>query len=246
MDKLIQGFEHFRKVTYPSKQRLFKKLATAQAPHTLVITCADSRVVPEYFTSSDPGQLFVVRNVGNIVPPYAQFVGGVSAAIEYAVVVLGVKDIVVCGHSDCGAMKATLKPGSTDSMPAVTAWLRHAEVARHVYEQNYQVDDDKAGLRALTEENVISQLDHLRTHPSVAARLAAGKIGIHGWVYDIETADIRVFDGEARRFVTLRIGDDDKLIEASDAPAAKGGVGGTAAASSAGYLRAVAYAGGDL
>ncbi|MBA4287205.1 MAG: carbonate dehydratase [Xanthomonadaceae bacterium] len=243
MDKLIQGFEQFRKVTYPSKQRLFKKLATAQAPHTLVITCADSRVVPEYFTSSDPGQLFVVRNVGNIVPPYAQFVGGVSAAIEYAVVVLGVKDIVVCGHSDCGAMKATLKPGSTDSMPAVTAWLRHAEVARHVYEQNYQVDDEKAGLRALTEENVISQLDHLRTHPSVAARLAAGKIGIHGWVYDIETADIRVFDGEARRFVTLQIGADDKLIESDVVPAANGG---TAAASSAGYLRAVAYAGGDL
>lgn len=246
MDKLIEGFERFRKVTYPTKQRLFKKLATAQAPHTLVITCADSRVVPEYFTSSDPGQLFVVRNVGNIVPPYAQFVGGVSAAIEYAVVVLGVKDIVVCGHSDCGAMKATLKPGSTDSMPAVTAWLRHAEVARHVFEQNYELEDEKARLHALTEENVISQLDHLRTHPSVAARLAAGKIGMHGWVYDIETADIRVFDAEARRFVTLQIGDDDKVMEASDTSPAKVVSGGAAAASRAGYLRAVAYAGSDL
>ena len=205
MDKLIEGFARFRKVTYPTKQRLFKRLASGQAPHTLVITCADSRVVPEYFTSSDPGQLFVVRNVGNIVPPYAQFVGGVSAAIEYAVVVLGVKDIVVCGHSDCGAMKATLNPGSTEGMPAVTAWLQHAQLARHVFEENYNLVDETARLLALTEENVIAQLDHLRTHPSVAARLASGKLRIHGMVYEIETADIHVYDAETRRFVTVEV-----------------------------------------
>lgn len=206
MDKLIEGFATFRKVTYPNKQRLFKKLGSGQAPHTLIITCADSRVVPEYFTASDPGEIFVVRNVGNIVPPYAQFVGGVSAAIEYAVVALGVKDIVICGHSDCGAMKATLKPGSTDGMPAVTAWLQHAQLARHVFEENFDdAADDRSGLLALTEENVIAQLDHLRTHPSVAARLASGKLRIHGWVFDIEHADIHVYDAETRRFVTVEV-----------------------------------------
>jgi len=205
MERLIKGFEQFRQVTYPGKQQLFEKLAKAQNPHTLVITCADSRVVPEYFTSSEPGQLFVVRNVGNIVPPYAQFVGGVSAAIEYAVVVLGVKDIVVVGHSDCGAMKATLNPKSVESMGAVSAWLRHAEVARHVLDENYDCCDAHSRLHALTEENVIAQLDHLRTHPSVAARLASGKIAIHGWVYDIESADIRVLDPDSRRFMNLQV-----------------------------------------
>jgi len=245
MEKLIKGFELFRKVTYPAKQRLFKKLASAQAPHTLVITCADSRVVPEYFTSSEPGQLFVVRNVGNIVPPYAQFVGGVSAAIEYAVVALGVKDIVVCGHSDCGAMKATLDPKSVESMNAVSAWLRHAEIARHVLDENYKASDERSRLHALTEENVIAQLDHLRTHPSVAARLAAGKIAIHGWIYDIETADIRLLDPETRRFVSLMPQlaeiEGDEAGDSSVAEAEK-----SAAMGRVGSARSIAYAGGDL
>lgn len=240
MDKLIEGFAKFRKVTYPTKQRLFKKLGSGQAPHTLIITCADSRVVPEYFTASDPGEIFVVRNVGNIVPPYAQFVGGVSAAIEYAVVVLGVKDIVICGHSDCGAMKATLKPGSTDGMPAVTAWLQHAQLARHVFEENYQASDERSGLLALTEENVIAQLDHLRTHPSVAARLASGKLRIHGWVFDIERADIHVFDAENRRFVTVEVEDEpaDEVVPGSPR-------GGAASGPRAGALQAPMPIGGD-
>ncbi|MCX7070353.1 MAG: carbonic anhydrase [Gammaproteobacteria bacterium] len=224
MEKLIEGFAQFRKVTYPTKQRLFKKLASGQAPHTLIITCADSRVVPEYFTSSDPGEIFVVRNVGNIVPPYAQFVGGVSAAIEYAVVVLGVKDIVVCGHSDCGAMKATLKPGSTEGMPAVTAWLQHAQIARHVLEENFDEGGDRSRLLALTEENVIAQLNHLRTHPSVAARLASNRLRIHGWVFDIESADIHVFDAEQRCFRTIEVEEgsenaDDELAPVASRPA---------------------------
>lgn len=245
MEKLIKGFELFRKVTYPTKQRLFKKLASAQAPHTLVITCADSRVVPEYFTSSDPGQLFVVRNVGNIVPPYAQFTGGVSAAIEYAVVALGVKDIVICGHSDCGAMKATLNPASVSEMHAVAAWLRHAEVARHVLDENYTADGGASRLYALTEENVIAQLDHLRTHPSVAARIASGKLAIHGWIYDIETADIRVFDPDERKFVTLEIpGEDDEIaaLPGADSDASGGKQRASTAASRANGIRAVAYA----
>ncbi|WP_273455277.1 carbonic anhydrase, partial [Nevskia ramosa] len=210
---------------------------------------ADSRVVPEYFTSSDPGQLFVVRNVGNIVPPYAQFTGGVSAAIEYAVVALGVKDIVICGHSDCGAMKATLNPASVGEMHAVAAWLRHAEVAKHVLDENYQFEDKGDRLYALTEENVIAQLDHLRTHPSVAARIASGKLGIHGWIYDIETADIRVFDPDERKFVTLEIPGDaaaEKIPAAAADAVAGSKPRASTAASRANGIRAVAYAGTDL
>lgn len=209
MDRLLKGFAHFRRVTFPQKQQLFEKLATAQAPHTMIITCADSRVVPEFFTSAEPGELFVCRNVGNIVPPYAQFTGGVSAAIEYAVGVLGVADIVVCGHSDCGAMKATLRPESTENLPAVSAWLRHAHIAKRVVDENYQCNDAHECLHALTEENVVAQLDHLRTHPSVAARLARGQLGIHGWIYDIETASIKAYSAELRRFVPLSESDED-------------------------------------
>jgi len=203
MDKLINGFEHFRRVTFPEKRQLMQKLAGAQNPHTMIITCADSRVAPEFFTSSEPGDVFVCRNVGNIVPPYAQFTGGVSAAIEYAVAVLGVRDIIICGHSDCGAMKASLKPDSVAHFPAVSAWLRHAHIAKHVVDRNYEFESPHDELAAMTEENVIAQLDHLRTHPAVAARLAAGQLGIHGWVFDIESAQVRAYSAEKRAFVSL-------------------------------------------
>lgn len=203
MDRLINGFEYFRRVTFPEKQQLLKKLARAQNPHTMIITCADSRVAPEFFTSAEPGELFVCRNVGNIVPPYAQFTGGVSAAIEYAISVLGVRDIIVCGHSDCGAMKASLNPEAVAEFPAVSAWLRHAHIAKHVVDKNYECENGKEAMLAMTEENVIAQLDHLRTHPAVAARLASGRLGIHGWVFDIETAQIKAFSAEHRKFVML-------------------------------------------
>ena len=203
MDTLIAGYRRFRSEVFPAQRQFFAELASAQSPGAMFITCADSRVVPDLITQSDPGDLFVCRNVGNIVPPYAQFTGGVSAAIEYAVTVLGVRDLIVCGHSDCGAMKAVLKPGSTDRMAAVGAWLRHAQIAKHVVDENYRIEDPQALLAALTEENVVAQLDHLRTHPSVAARLAKGGLQLHGWVYDIETAHIRAYCADRGRFVDL-------------------------------------------
>ena len=132
LQQLLQGFRRFRQKVYPQQQALFKRLASAQSPSAMFITCADSRIVPELITQSDPGTLFVTRNVGNVVPPYGQMNGGVSTAIEYAVLALGVQHIIVCGHSDCGAMKAVLNPASLDGMPTVRAWLRHAEVARSV------------------------------------------------------------------------------------------------------------------
>jgi len=169
----------------------------------MFITCADSRIVPELITQSDPGTLFVTRNVGNVVPPYGQMNGGVSTAIEYAVLALGVQHIIVCGHSDCGAMKAVLKPASLDGMPTVRAWLRHAEVARSVVADNCNCGSAHETLGVLTEENVVAQLDHLRTHPSVAARLASGQLHIHGWVYDIDSGGIRAYDAASGNFLPL-------------------------------------------
>ncbi|WP_407294331.1 carbonic anhydrase [Stutzerimonas zhaodongensis] len=199
LDNLIAGVMQFREDIYPEQRELFSKLAHEQTPRAMFITCADSRILPELITQSSPGDLFVTRNVGNIVPPYGIMNGGVSTAIEFAVMALGVHHIIVCGHSDCGAMKAVLNPSSLDGMPTVRSWLRHAEVARTVVEENCGCADHNT-LGVLTEENVLAQLDHLRTHPSVAARLASGQLFIHGWVYNIGTSEIRAYDAAKGEF----------------------------------------------
>ena len=199
LQSIVVGLKRFRTEVYPEQQELFKKLAHEQKPKAMFITCADSRVVPELITQSAPGDLFVTRNVGNVVPPYGQMLGGVSTAIEFAVMALDVHHIIICGHSDCGAMKAVLNPASLKRMPTVKAWLRHAEVARVVVEENCGCADHTT-LGLLTEENVVAQLNHLSTHPSVAAKLASGQLFIHGWVYDIETCEIKAYDASTGKF----------------------------------------------
>ncbi|MBP5943679.1 MULTISPECIES: carbonic anhydrase [Pseudomonas] len=201
--QIVDGFLHFHHEVFPQQEELFKKLATAQAPKAMFITCADSRIVPELITHSSPGDLFVTRNVGNVVPPYGQMNGGVSTAIEYAVLALGVQHIIICGHSDCGAMRAVLNPDSLEKMPTVKAWLRHAEVAKTMVHENCNCADEKESMPILTEENVIAQLQHLRTHPSVASRMANGQLFIHGWVYNIETSEIKAYDADQGRFLPL-------------------------------------------
>ena len=203
MHRLIQGFEQFRNEVFPSQRALFRKLAEGQSPSTMFITCADSRVMPEMIFSTQPGELFVYRNIGNIVPPYAQHVSGVVAAIEYAVKVLKVSHIVICGHSDCGAMKALQHPERVQDMPSVAAWMKHADVARYVVQQNGPGLHGPDSLRCLTEENVVDQLEHLRTLPAVAAAMSCGQLSIHGWVYDIAHAELKAFDAQQGRFVAV-------------------------------------------
>ncbi|WP_339482456.1 MULTISPECIES: carbonic anhydrase [unclassified Pseudomonas] len=203
LQHIVDGFLHFHHEIFPQQEELFKKLATAQKPRAMFITCADSRIVPELITHSSPGDLFVTRNVGNVVPPYGQMNGGVSTAIEYAVLALGVQHIIVCGHSDCGAMRAVLNPDTLEKMPTVKAWLRHAEVAKTMVHDNCPCGDEKQTMPILTEENVIAQLQHLRTHPSVASRMANGQLFIHGWVYNIETSEIKAYDADQGRFLPL-------------------------------------------
>jgi len=202
---LLEGVKDFNVRVFPDKQALFSDLAAGQSPHTLFIACADSRVSPGMITQQPPGELFVLRNIGNIVPTYGEMLGGVSAAIEYAVVALGVKHIIVCGHSDCGAMKALLEPElhRLDTMPTVSSWLRNAEAARAVTQALYPDADGPAAISALAQQNVLLQLDHLRTHPAVAARVAEGRLLLQGWLYDIASGTIHVFDGVTRRPHTL-------------------------------------------
>ncbi len=192
--RLIDGVKRFRADIYPRRQEQFADLASGQSPHTLFITCADSRVSPEMITQCEPGELFVCRNIGNIVPSYGEMLGGVSAVIEYACEALHVSQIVVCGHSDCGAMKAMLEPdpAALRRMPTVRSWLRNAEAARSVVDVLQPPPTDK--VQALVEQNVRLQLAHLRTHPSVAARLATGSLRLHGWVYGIDEGSVGIFD----------------------------------------------------
>ncbi len=200
MIALLEGVQDFGNRVFPEKRALFDALAAGQSPHTLLITCADSRVSPTLITQQPPGEMFVLRNIGNIVPAYGEMLGGVSAAVEYAVLALGVKHIVVCGHSDCGAMKAMLDPerSGLQGMPTVASWLRNADTARAVSAALHPDLDGDAAVTALAEQNVLLQLDHLRTHPAVATRLAEGRLMLMGWLYDIATGQVRVFDGETR------------------------------------------------
>jgi carbonic anhydrase len=183
---------------------LFSELASGQRPEVLLITCSDSRIDPTLLTQTKPGDLFIIRNAGNIVPAFGQAVGGVTATIEYAVMALGVKDIVICGHSNCGAMGGVLHPEKVAKMKSVATWLHFGEPARLIVEQKYSHLSGTELLEVLTEQNVLAQLNNIRTHPSVAAGLAKGTLKLHGWVYDIGKGDVTGFDSAADRFVPLR------------------------------------------
>lgn len=204
MQKLIQGLHQFQKDIFGPRKSFFEKLATGQSPETLFITCSDSRVNPNLITQTGPGDLFIVRNVGNLIAPHNHFVSAEGAAIEYAIEALKVKDIVVCGHSNCGAMKAVLDHSHTAEMPSVASWLGHAEATRRIMKQNYAHLSGTALVTATAQENVLVQLDHLRTLPPVAAALSRNRVRLHGWVYKIETGEVFAYDPEERQFIVVR------------------------------------------
>lgn len=202
MRDIINGFLRFQQDVFPQRKELFKTLATGQTPKALFISCSDSRMVPELVTQREPGELFVIRNAGNIVPSFGPEPGGVSATVEYAVAQLKVTDIVICGHSDCGAMKAVATCACLDHMPAVKHWLHYADAARMINEsKNHANENDR--INGMVRENVIAQLNNIRTHPSVALALAQGRLTLHGWVYDIESGSIDALDVTTNSFISL-------------------------------------------
>jgi len=202
VDKLISGVTEFQKTGFTENEELFASLANGQQPEVLLITCADSRVDPNLITQTLPGDLFICRNAGNIVPPHTNVTGGMTASIEFAVAGLGVKHIVVLGHSDCGAMKGALNPAAVKSLPHVSNWLSHCAAAQAKVKARHQ----KVGtehLLEMTEENVLLQLKHLETHPSVAAKIATDSIELHGWVYDISKGTVSCHDQEQQAFIPI-------------------------------------------
>jgi carbonic anhydrase len=204
VDRILRGLKRFKKKVFPKHRELFHKLALQQRPAALFITCADSRIDPCLLTQTKPGELFLCRVIGNIVPRYPESIGGVSATIEYAVGVLGVADVIVCGHTDCGVMKGVLNPEALKPLANVSAWLNHAEPAREALVTSDTDVRDPEFLLALTERNVIEQLHNLHTHPAVAARLAQGNLKLHGWVYHIAKGTVTTYSSRQKKFVRIR------------------------------------------
>jgi carbonic anhydrase len=220
LEQLKDGVRRFQAEVYPQQAEIFAQAAIApQRPHTLFVACADSRVDPNAITSSGPGEVFVLRNIGNMVPAYGEMLGGVSAVIEFAVSSLGVRHVVICGHTGCGAMKALLEPETVAKMPTVTSWLKNAHAALHVAETLYERDKlpergllpeqrgeqakERSLVEVLTEQNVLLQLQHLKTHPSVAKAMAMKELTVSGWIYNIGTGEVSIAEDGERNFTPV-------------------------------------------
>lgn len=202
LGELKAGIRRFQTEVYPEQAETYRKAANEpQSPRALIVACADSRIDVESITQSGPGDLFVTRNIGNLIPAYGEMLGGVSAVIEYAVSALKVKHIVVCGHTDCGAMKALMHPEAIENMATVTSWMKNAHAALSVANSLAEKDERPSDMmKRLTQENVLLQIQHLRTHPSVAGAMAREELTISGWVYDIATGEVRISDDGGRVF----------------------------------------------
>lgn len=204
MQKLVDGIHKFQKDVFGSHERFFQRLVDGQRPLALFITCSDSRIDPNMLTQTKPGELFIMRNAGNIVPPYGAASGGEAATIEYAVGALGVEDIVICGHSHCGAMNALLHPEQLESLPAVRRWLGHADATSRIISENYtHMRGEQERLTATVKENVLVQLENLRTHPAVHAAIGRKRMTLHGWVYTFESGQVSVYDAEREQFESV-------------------------------------------
>jgi carbonic anhydrase len=202
MKKILDGIHQFQVGYFSEHRDLFELLSQGQHPRILFITCSDSRIDPNLITQAQVGELFVIRNAGNIIPPFGAANGGEGAAIEYALTALNIEQVIVCGHSHCGAMKGLLKVESlSQKMPLVYEWLKHAEATRLLVKENYAHFSGEDLLEVTVAENVLNQLVNLQTYPSVRSRLHQRKLTLHGWVYRIETGEVFAYDGVSHEFL---------------------------------------------
>lgn len=203
MQRLLEGHRKFLAEVFPRRRDEFHLLAESQAPEWLFITCSDSRIVPDLILGTGPGDLFITRNAGNVVPVAGNDVDGCTATIEYAVEVLKVKHAILCGHSDCGAMKAALNRQGLEKLPKASRWLQHVEAAFTHRQPLNPEDGAHAELCSLIRGNVVAQLLNLKAQPTVARAVIEGRLAVHGWYYDILSGRIERYDEDARRFVPL-------------------------------------------
>ncbi|MBE9177611.1 carbonic anhydrase [Oculatella sp. LEGE 06141] len=195
MKKLLKGLREFKTSYFATHQALFEELSHAQRPRVLFITCSDSRIDPNLITQAGLGELFVIRNAGNIIPPYGATNGGEGATIEYAVHALDIQHIIVCGHSHCGAIKGLLKLEKLeDEMPLVHDWLKYAESTRRLVKDNYGTYSGEELLEVAVAENVLTQIENLRTYPVVHSKIYRKQLHLYAWVYMIETGEVFAYD----------------------------------------------------
>ncbi|MGB6973736.1 MAG: carbonic anhydrase [Terracidiphilus sp.] len=203
MQRLIDGHRKFLAEVFPRRRQDFHLLAESQAPEWLFITCSDSRIVPDLILGTGPGDLFITRNAGNVVPVSGQDADGCTATIEYAVEVLRVPYAILCGHSDCGAMKAALGHKALEKLPKASRWLQHVEAAFSHRQPLNPADGTGAELASLIRGNVVAQLWNLKAQPSVVHAMAERRLQVFGWYYDILTGRIEQYDEAQQRFVPL-------------------------------------------
>ena len=202
MKKLIRGLDEFKKTYVHTHQELLEQLSHGQKPRVLFITCSDSRVAPNLITNTDVGELFVIRNAGNIVPPFGAANGGEGGTIEYAITALGIEQVIICGHSHCGAMKGLLKLNKLqEDMPLVYDWLKHAESTRRLVLENYPNQSGEELIETLVAENVLIQIENLKTYPTIRAKMHRGKLSIYGWIYEIETGEVLAYDAKTHTYL---------------------------------------------
>ncbi|MFM6195134.1 MAG: carbonic anhydrase [Planktothrix sp.] len=204
--RIINGLNNFQENYFKTHQDLFERLSQGQTPEILFITCSDSRIDPNLLTQTEPGELFIIRNLGNIIPPHGTLNSSEGAGIEYAVQALNIKEVIVCGHSHCGSMKGLLQLQSlSDEMPLVYDWLKHhGESTRRLVRENYHDYSEEELLNIAIQNNVLTQIENLETYPVIRSRLHAGKLRLHAWVYEIETGKILAYDVNQNQFVLLR------------------------------------------
>jgi len=204
MSRFAAGVLKFQNEVFPEKKDLFHRLSMGQNPEALFITCSDSRIETAMITQTDPGDLFICRNAGNIVPPHTTQTGGMTASIEFAVGALKVPHIVICGHTECGAMKGAMNRAGLTGLPHVREWLGYAQGAVDIVESIGKDLDPEQKMMLLLEQNVMLQMQHLKTHPTVAVAMANNAIRLHGWVYDIKTGDVRAYDEPSGKWLPVQ------------------------------------------
>lgn len=205
MKKLIQGIVDFRKNLTEESRALFAKLALGQKPDTLFIACSDSRVVPNLFASTNPGDLFVLRNIGNLVPPVSTscYENSAAAVIEFSIFSLNVSDIIVCGHSECGAMQALAKGIDTLCCPHLESWLKFGEESLNKVRNGLTLNSSLSEHNQISLVNVLQQVEHITSYPFIRERLEKKQLRVHGWWFDIAQADVYCYEQELNQFVLI-------------------------------------------
>ncbi len=221
MKKLIRGIIDFQHNVLPKRREIFAKLALGQSPDTLFIACSDSRVAPNWFASTDPGDLFVIRNVGNLVAPsgrngHSAADESEGAAIEFAIANLGVKDIIICGHSECGAMQALINGREKVQTPNLKAWLRHGEIALSKLNDMSDFAPNLPRHNRLSQLNVVQQIENIKSYPIVKEKLAIGEIRIHGWWFELSNAAVHIYDTGKKKFVRIDDKEANHLLQGMD------------------------------